>query len=72
MNPAAPSAGTEDTADIHWLSEREARELFDQEACRWLGISGDEFLRRWDAGQYQGREDDPDVIGVAVLLDLVR
>jgi hypothetical protein len=32
------------------LSRAEARILFDRMACRELNISGDEFLRRLDAG----------------------
>jgi hypothetical protein len=67
----APSTQT----PIHWLDEDEAREAFDAEARKWLGISGDEFLRRWDAGEYRGIEDDadhPHVIGMAMLIPLVR
>src|SRR5215210_5234989 len=41
---------------IRELSKEEGREMFDRAAQRKLGISGEEFLRRWDAGDY----DDPD------------
>lgn len=34
------------------LNRRQARELFDERAQRSLGVSGGEFLRRWDAGEY--------------------
>ena len=34
-------------------SVRQAEALFDHQARTLLGISGDEFLRRWDAGEYQ-------------------
>jgi hypothetical protein len=34
------------------LDEAEGRELFDQTARKALGISGPEFLRRYDSGEY--------------------
>ena len=45
---------------IYFPSEEEARELFDREARRLFGISGDEFLRRWDSGEYGPIPDTPD------------
>jgi hypothetical protein len=30
----------------------QGRELFDREARSLLDVSGEEFLRRWDAGEY--------------------
>jgi hypothetical protein len=53
------------------LSEDEGRALFERQARKYLGMSGDEFLRKWDAGEI----DDPDrseVLTVAFLIPLVR
>lgn len=69
------SAMTPDTETaIRWLDEDEAREEFDAHARKRLGLSGEEFLRRWDAGEYRGLEDDdpPNVLMVASLISLVR
>lgn len=60
---------------IRWLDDDEARDEFDAQARKWLGLSGDEFLRRWDAGEYRGIEDDadhPHVMSMAMLIPLVR
>jgi hypothetical protein len=46
--------------EVRFLSREEGRALFDQRARDLLGISGDEFLRRWDAGEYDAVADDPD------------
>lgn len=35
------------------VTAEEGQELFDQRAQKELGISGEEFLRRWDAGEYK-------------------
>lgn len=43
---------------IEFVTPEEARVLFDREAQRTLGISGEEFLRRWDSGEYQPVPDD--------------
>jgi hypothetical protein len=39
------------------LSGEAARAYFEQEIQRLLGMSGDEFLRRYDAGEYEHMED---------------
>jgi hypothetical protein len=51
---------------IRDLTPDEGRRLFDNAAQYYLGISGDEFIRRWESGYY---DDDPEeVMGVAMLL----
>lgn len=45
---------------IAHLSREASRAFFDREAQRRLGVSGEEFLRRWHAGEYDAMVDDPD------------
>ena len=49
-----------DDGGIVYLTGEEARAYFEDEVQRELGISGDEFLRRLDAGEYDAIYDDPD------------
>lgn len=56
---------------IHFLSDQEARDLFDARARFHMRVSGDTFLERWRQGEYDERREDPDVIAVAMLLPLV-
>lgn len=44
--------------DAHPSSDAEAWAVVDAEARRMLGIPGDEFLRRCDAGVYANVDDD--------------
>src|SRR5687768_9052541 len=37
---------------IRWLSDEEAHAMFDAEARQVMGMSGEEFLRRFDAGEF--------------------
>jgi len=40
------------------LTLEEAEAELDAEAWDCLGISGDEFRRRWEAGEYRGQDDE--------------
>lgn len=51
-------AGTQ----IEEMSEEEVRARFDREAGRVAGISGEEFIRRFDAGEFDDVPDDLDHI----------
>jgi hypothetical protein len=44
-------------AGIDLATPDEARMLFDRQARKLLQISGEGFLRRWDAGAYQPVRD---------------
>lgn len=55
------------------VSEEEGLAMLDEQAHARLGISGEEFLRRWDAGEYARAEQDrPAVAAVAMLIPLAR
>jgi len=49
----------------------EGVEILDRSARRKLGISGEEFIRRWDAGEY-AEVEDVKAQEVASLLPFVR
>lgn len=52
-------------------SREEGIEILDRAARQALGISGEEFLRRWDAGEYEESEDRA-VARVAMLIPFAR
>ena len=56
---------------IRRLSRGEGRKVFDRQARRHLRMSGAEFIRRWDAGEFK-ESDRPEVVQVAMLLPLGR
>jgi hypothetical protein len=53
------------------LSREEGKALFDFQARKLLGISGDEFLRRLDAGEYEGPDETPEARKVNSLVMLL-
>lgn len=56
---------------VHHLTREEAEALFDENARYYLGISGEEFKRRWDGGEYADPDQYP-VMNVAFLLPLLE
>lgn len=59
------------TNEIQFISDQEARDLFDARARFHLQISGDEFVERWRRGDFDERREDPAVIAVVMLLPFV-
>ena len=60
--------------EVDQMSEQAASEVFDGIVRRELGISGPEFLQRWDAGEYQetDRDDMDGLSEVVAAMPLVR
>jgi hypothetical protein len=56
---------------IHVATAEEGRALFDHQARTLLGISGEEFLRRWDRGEYRPVPDTLDGWKVGHLVMLI-
>lgn len=58
--------------EVREISREEGIALADKTARRLLGISIDEFLRRWDSGEITWDDPSTDVNSVAMLLPFVR
>ena len=57
---------------IKELTKDQARRLFNRQAKHHLNISGKEFIKRWEAGKFNGNADTPEVIRLAMLLPFGR
>lgn len=53
------------------LTNKGGRNLFDRQARKYLGISGEEFRRRYQAGDLS-QFDDSDVIRITLLMPFDR
>jgi hypothetical protein len=71
---AAARVPSDDLPPLLETTLEEGREIFDQQARLRLGMSGEEFLRRWNAGEYEHTADlgEPGVMDVVMLLPLVQ
>lgn len=61
----------EDLEHRYFFTDKEAWELFDGTARRYMNMSGDEFVRKWDGGEITD-PDRPNVMRVLSLLPLAR
>ena len=52
-------------------TREEGRAILDRATREVLNISGDDFLARWDAGEYQD-SDDPALTRIAMLIPFAR
>jgi hypothetical protein len=57
---------------VQEVSAKEGREIVDRAARRHLNMSGEEFLKAWDAGAFDDDPDRPEVMSVAMLLPFAR
>jgi hypothetical protein len=60
---------------VHVTTDEEGRALFDRQAQKALSISGNEFLRRWDGGEYRHVRDNAEgrkVRRLAMLIPFAR
>ena len=69
--PAEP-ADTQKPAlpEVQVLTREESRAYFDQQARELMGMSGAEFLRRYDAGEFDDILDDIDHMEIMRLVML--
>lgn len=58
--------------NTHELTREEGRAILDEQASRYLNMGGDAFIRAWDAGEFDQNPDRPEVMRVAMLIDLGR
>ena len=54
------------------LSNDQAKKMFDRQAKQYLKMSGKAFIKKWDAGLFNGEADTPAVTRVAMLLPFGR
>lgn len=57
---------------IHEMTLEEGKEMFDRVARKRLNMSGDEFIRAWEAGEFDGQPETPDVIHLVMLIPFTR
>ncbi len=57
------------------VTVEEGRRMFDEAAQEWLGITGEEFLRRYDAGEYADlveSEDNRRIVDLYLMIPFAR
>lgn len=69
-----PHIDAEDNADLdypYFVDPKEGRRMFDEAVREAMGISGEEFIRRWEAGEYREIADRPGSLYIGNLIALI-
>lgn len=56
---------------IKELTLEEGWELLDKQARKYLSMSGKEFVKKWESGEFDEDPDQPEIMHVAMLLPFV-
>ncbi len=67
-----PESWRDSIPGIHFAAHAEGVALFDHQSRRHLGISGDEFLERWDRGEYTRAGDLAEARKIRRVARLIR
>lgn len=59
---------TVDLPPVRYLTHAEAWDMFDQAARRYFDLSGEQFIRAWESGEFDSDPDAPNVQWVAMLM----
>jgi hypothetical protein len=57
-----------DEQPVQFVTPEEGAAIFDRQARALVGLSGEEFLRRWDAGEFRDTADTPGHLHVMRLV----
>lgn len=57
---------------IHEMTLEEGQEMFDKAARRLMNMSGDEFVRAWEAGEFDDQPERPEVIRLVLLSEFAK
>jgi hypothetical protein len=66
-----PDTRSRSAAEVKEATRDEGYAMLDRAAKECLNISGEEFLAKWDAGEYEDL-DDPVITRVAMLIPFAR
>jgi hypothetical protein len=58
--------------NVKELTLKEGRALLDQQARRYLGMSGVEFIKKWESGEFGDDPDRPEVMRLVMLIPFAK
>jgi hypothetical protein len=69
--PADLATEGDDLLGVIYVTPEEGRRIFDEAVRAEMGISGDEFIRRWEAGEYWEVADRPETRHIGRLIMMI-
>ncbi len=60
------------TGTMNELTLEDGRKLLDKQARRYLNMSGDDFIKKWEAGEFGDDSDRPEVMRLVMLVPFAK
>jgi len=60
------------TGTMNELTLEDGRKLLDKQARRYLNMSGSEFIKKWEDGEFRDDPDRPDVMRLVMLIPFAK
>jgi hypothetical protein len=64
--------GDDTGVELHYVTPEESAEILDRQARKYLGMSGEEFVRLYEAGELDDDDYDSNVMRVSMLIPLSK
>lgn len=61
--------GDDGSPPAYIITARQGRQWYDEAVRKYMDMSGEEFLRRWDAGEWHELYDKPGHFHIGYLVD---
>lgn len=62
---------TINTGTVKELTTKEGQDLLDEQSRKYLGISGQEFLEKWETGEFD-EDDRPEIMRLVMLIPFAK
>ena len=61
-----------EASNVKELTLEQGRALLDKQARKYLYLSGDEFIKKWDAGGFAENPDRPEIMRLVMLIPFAK
>ena len=61
-----------EASSVKELTLKQGRALLDKQARKYLQLSGDEFIKKWDAGEFDENPDRPEIMRLVMLIPFAK
>jgi hypothetical protein len=58
--------------NVKELTLEQGRSLLDRQARKYLQISGDEFIKKWESGEFGDDPDRPEIMRLVMLIPFAK
>ncbi len=61
-----------EASNVKELTLKQGSALLDKQVRKYLHLSGDEFIKKWDAGEFDENPDRPEIMRLVMLIPFAK